>query len=80
MVTVHREGAFRVVIHQNDHDPEHVHVFKDRGEVKINLIGMLGNPELVIAKGMSKREVAQALRIVVEQRDYLVAEWERIHG
>jgi hypothetical protein len=38
MITVHRAAGFSVVIFTNDHEPAHVHVFKD-GEAKINLAG-----------------------------------------
>lgn len=38
MVTVHREGGFRVVIFTDDHEPAHVHVYGD-GTAKIALVG-----------------------------------------
>ena len=46
MVTIHRQYGLRVVIFIDDHEPAHVHIFGD-GQVKINLAGEDGKPELV---------------------------------
>lgn len=79
-MTVYRAEGFRIVIYSNDQEPRHVHVIKDGGEVKVSLDGDLGMPVPVLARGMSRRDVARALRIVMEQQASLIAEWERIHG
>lgn len=79
MVTVHREGGFRVIIFTQDHNPAHVHVIGD-GHAKINLIGPDGAPELVWTDGMTKAEARKAVRIVVEQQAALIARWRTIHG
>ena len=78
MVTVHREGGFRVVIYSNDHDPAHVHVIGD-GEVVINLLGADGQPEVRQAYGATNADIGKALRIVTEQRAMLLAKWQEIH-
>lgn len=79
MVTVLRAQGLRVVIFTNDHPPAHVHVIGD-GEAKIDLVGGDGVPGLVWAEGMSRGDVRRALMLVAEQRAYLLACWERIHG
>lgn len=79
MVTVLRAEGLRVVIYLNDHLPAHVHVFGD-GEAKINLMGPQGGLELVWADNMTRNEVRRAMRIVAEQRAFLLQRWEDIHG
>ena len=77
MVTVLRAHGLRVVIYANDHRP--AHVFGD-GEAKINLLDPDGGPGLVWADGMTRGEVRRAVRLVAEQRAFLLARWEDIHG
>lgn len=79
MVTVLRAHGLRVVVYANDHRPAHVHVFGD-GEAKIDLLGPGGAPALVWADGMTRGEVRRAVRLVAEQRAFLLARWEDIHG
>lgn len=79
MVTVLRAHGLRVVIYANDHRPAHVHVFGD-GEAKIDLLGPDGSPGLVWADGMTRGEVRRAVCLVAEQRAFLLARWEDIHG
>ena len=79
MVTVLRAHGLRVVIYANDHRPAHVHVFGD-GEAKIDLLGADGAPDLVWADGMTRGEVRRAMRLVSEQRTFLLSRWEDIHG
>lgn len=79
MVTVLRAHELRIVIFINDHLPAHVHVFGD-GHAKIDLLGPGGTPDLVWSEGMTKAEMRRAMRMVIEQRDMLLAHWESIHG
>ncbi len=78
MVTVHREGGFRVAVYKDDHEPAHVHVIKD-GEVIVNLTGAGGTPEIRQAYGSTKADIRKSLRIVTEQQGYLLAKWKEIH-
>jgi hypothetical protein len=78
MVTVLRADGLRVVI-INDHLPAHVHVFGN-GEAKINLVGTHGAPDLVWADKMTRSEVRRSIRVVAEQRSFLMQRWEDIHG
>lgn len=79
MVTVFRGGGLRVVIFVDDHHPAHVHVFGD-GQAKINLIGPDNRPELIWAEGMKRNEVRRAVKLVVEQHEFLIDQWRMIHG
>ena len=74
-----RADGLRCVIFLNDHRPAHVHVFGD-GEIKIDLLGPEGEPELVWADGATRGEVRRAMRLVVEHRAALLQRWEEIHG
>lgn len=79
MVTVHREGGFRVVIYTDDHAPAHVHVLKD-GEVIVDLAGADGRPEIRQVTGTTRADQGKSLRIVIEQQAYLLAKWREMHG
>jgi hypothetical protein len=79
MVTVHREGGFRFVIYRDDHEPAHVHVIKD-GEVIVDLVGADGAPEIRQAYNVTASDLRKSLRIVVKQRESLLAKWQEIHG
>ena len=79
MVTVHRAHGFRIVVFVDDHEPAHVHVFGD-GEAKIKLNGTDGVPELISAVGMKRADLRHAMRVVKEQRVYLLERWSAIHG
>jgi len=71
--------CFRIIIFADDHAPVHVHAFGD-GHAKINLIGADGAPEIVTIEGMKRGDARRLMRIIVEQRDYLLSRWRGIHG
>ena len=79
MVTVHREAGLRFVIFTDDHEPAHVHVIGD-GNAKIDLTGPGGKPELVANDGFKAGVLRKALRIVAEQRAFLLEKWSEHHG
>ena len=80
MATVLRIDGYVVRIWSNDHLPRHVHVFKDKGECVINLVGKDGNPELREFYDLKRKEVAKAIRIVADNQEKLIEAWNRIHG
>jgi hypothetical protein len=57
----------------------HVHIFGD-GEVKINLIGTNGVPELISADGFKRSDVGRAMKIVENHQEAFLARWREIHG
>jgi hypothetical protein len=76
MPTVLRLNGFRVVIRTDDHGSPHVHVLYGGEWVAIYIL-TLGIKEVL---GMKTPDVKAAVRLVEENRDYLLAEWRRIHG
>jgi hypothetical protein len=80
MPTVYREDGFRIVIYPNDHLPRHVHVFKNAGEIIIQL-GNETNPPFIdqIYGEVSRKEVAKALSLVQANQDELLEAWCNIH-
>ena len=79
MVVVHRAHGFRFVIYTADHEPAHVHI-TGAGQAKINLLGPNGDPEIVFSVGIKRSDVRRLVAEVIERRDHLLQEWERIHG
>lgn len=79
MVTVYREGGFRVVIYKDDHEPAHVHVLKD-GEVIIDLVGRDRLPKIRQVTATTRADQRKSLRIVIEQREHLLTKWQEIQG
>lgn len=79
MVVVHRAHGFRFVIYTADHEPAHVHI-TGAGQVKINLLGPDGNPEIVSSVGIKRSDLRRLFAEVIERRDSFLREWERIHG
>jgi hypothetical protein len=79
MVTVLRAEGFRIVIFSDDHEPAHVHVFGD-GEAKINLSGAGRRAELIWAVGMKSADIRKCVRLVEENREVLLVQWNEIHG
>lgn len=80
MPTVLRHEGFEFVIRPNDHDPPHVHVFKAGQQVKIRIGDDQTRPAVDGRSRMSAMEIRQALEVVGEQQDSLLAAWRRIHG
>lgn len=80
MPTVLRKDGFAVRIYFNDHLPPHVHVFKGGGQARISLGSEIERPQLVQIEGMSDKDAAKALEIVIEHQLELLQRWEEIHG
>ena len=67
--------GFDVRIYSRDHEPPHVHCWKQRSELVVNLepISVRENNR------MSPADARRALSIVAEHQSFLMAEWQRIH-
>ena len=74
MITLLRASGMRFVIYTDDHDPAHLHVYGD-GEARINLLEVA----VISNRGMSKRDLARALNIVLEYREMFLLTWSEIH-
>lgn len=78
MAKILGERGFRVIIYTNDHLPAHVHVMTERGEAKIQIEPRI---KLIEIMGrMTETQARQAIRLVTENHDLLLAQWNRIHG
>ena len=79
MVVVRRAHGFRFVIYTADHEPAHIHITGE-GQAKINRLGPDGRPEVISAVGIKRSDMRRLMSDVIERRDELLREWERIHG
>jgi Domain of unknown function (DUF4160) len=81
MPTIVRKDGFNVVIYSNDHNPAHVHVKKNSGEVRIQLGNEDLPPSLISIEGdISAKDVVKALNLVNEHQVMLLTKWSEIHG
>ena len=79
MPVIFREGGFRIMIHTDDHEPSHVHVYRARGArdyAKVNL----SNLSLRQSAGFSRSELRRIVGIVENHRQELQATWNAIFG
>lgn len=77
MPTIINVNGFRIIIWPADHEPPHVHVFKGKGEAKINI----ASPHnLVTVYDLTKQDIRQALELVAENESLLLVAWREIHG
>ena len=79
MVVVHRAHGFRFVVYTDDHEPAHVHIVGS-GLATVHLPGPDGQPEVVEVRGIKRPDMRRLYAEIVERRDEVLAEWERIHG
>jgi hypothetical protein len=78
MPTVLRQAGYELLIYNppREHGPAHVHVFHAGQQVVIDL-----DPIKVTRVGrMAVRNIVAAVRLVEAHQEFLLTEWERIHG
>jgi hypothetical protein len=80
MVKIDDDGPFRVFFYSNEHEPAHVHVGRDDGEVRIILFGENGLPELDWSVGLKKSDVRQAYKLVVKKQAVYHQAWIKHFG
>ena len=80
MPTVLRAAGLRFIIWPDDHLPPHVHAFGAEGSAKIAIGSSSTPPRLMAVTGLSRKQVAEALRAVAANRKSMLDIWERIHG
>ena len=77
MPTILRISGYAFLFFSNEgNEPPHVHVFKGDGEAKV----LIENPQLVLIISLSKQEARFILNSVIEHKETLLKEWEKIHG
>jgi hypothetical protein len=79
MPTIWREAGFRFSIYVEDHLPAHVHAIFD-GELKINLLGPDGMPELVYNLGVKANDEKRAMNVVTRMQSHFLEKWDELHG
>jgi len=74
MPTVHRQQGWKVQIFANDHAPPHVHLVSAEHKVVVEIEtgGVLKGSEA------SVRALAEGLKWIRENREWLLVEWSRI--
>lgn len=73
MPTVLRSGPYSFHFYAGDRsEPPHVHVTRDSNEAKF----WLGAVSYQSNKGFRKRELKRIERLVLENREYLLGEWD----
>ena len=75
MPTVLREGGYQFIIFTSDHPPAHVHVRYSGHLAKIRLEPM----EFDRTGGLNAGDQSKILEIVRDNREFLLAEWNRLH-
>jgi hypothetical protein len=80
MPTILNINGFRFVIWPADHEPPHVHVFKDDGEAKVSIGDDTRAPQLIWICGLAKREARFIWETAAEHQAELLNAWEKIHG
>ena len=79
MVTVYRAHGLRFVIYLDDHEPAHVHVQGD-GELKVEIIGAGGLPQMIYAMGMKASDRRKAMDVLKDNQAWFLSEWNRLQG
>ena len=79
MVTVHRAHGLRFVIYLDDHEPAHVHGLGD-GELKVEILGAGGLPQIVHAFAMKAGDRRKAMDVLKDKQAWFLAEWNRLQG
>ncbi len=80
MPTVLMIGPLRVVVYPNDHRPAHVHIIGQGHEAVFELKRRSGCVVLRENYGFARREIVKIERLLIENLQILLAEWEKIHG
>ena len=80
MPTVLMIGPLRVVVYPNDHRRAHVHIIGQGHEAVFELRRQSGCVALRENYGFARREIVMIERVLIENLQILLAEWERIHG
>lgn len=73
-------GKFRLVIRTNDHEPPHVHATRGTGKSSSHAKIELDSLEISQVKNCSCKQLRLLVAAIIQHRDELSAEWERIHG
>ena len=68
------------MIYVDDHEPPHVHVFREKAELVVLLGDDLTRPSIRDRHGFSPRDEKRALAIISDYHEFLRRMWEKYHG
>lgn len=68
------------MIYVDDHEPPHVHAWKDDSEVVVMLAAEGERAWIREYHRATRKQQLAALRVVAKHNEFLLAEWRRIHG
>ena len=80
MPTILRFAGLRVVIYTNDHRPAHVHAIGGGCEAVFEMNCRGGPIVLRENYGFSLSRLRQIKELLVQHKNRICLEWERIHG
>ncbi len=73
--TLIQDKGYRVVMYLNDHLPAHVHVKKDRNEVRVQI-----DPVQIMDNwGYNQREIKAILELITTHQEQLLAAWNTFY-
>ena len=77
MPTVFNEDGYRGMVFPNDHDPIHVHVYKNGASVKIEV----ENLEVMNVEGRlpKPKEVKKAIKLTAKHQGKIKEKWQELH-
>ena len=75
--TVFREGGFRFFFFSREESRIHIHVAHTSGEAKFWLEPKI---ELAISKGLSSKQISEALLLVQHHREEILNAWHEHFG
>lgn len=75
MTTIMRFKNFKLIIHEMDHMPEHVHIEGPNFHLKIGL----NDCECYYARGVNKVTINRLEKFVKKYQDHLLEAWRSIH-
>lgn len=78
MPTVLKQDGFNIVIWTHDHMPMHVHCYLGKPNQAPAVELWLADAEVKKNRGLSLKDVRRARKIVEDNRDFLIREWQRI--
>ncbi len=69
--------GLRFYFYSDEHLPVHIHIQNADGQAKFNV-----NPEieLVYNKGLKKKDLKLAEKIIYENREVIILRWNEYHG
>lgn len=80
MPTVLLSMGFAFKVLTRDHDPAHVHVYRNDTTAKIGLGSEEVAPYLILNLGMSTKDLRKALEIIEQNQTMFLIAWRKYHG